>query len=365
MKKNLIIILALFLFSQPLVYSQESSTTAGAGGMQFFEGTWAEVLTAAKEQSKYIFVDAFNVRCVPCKWMAKNVFPTEEAGKFYNKYFIIYKIDVEKGEGVDFAKNYKVNVFPSYLFFNSDGELVHRTVGSKPVDEFIEDGKNAINTEKQLSAMNKKYNEGERGKQFLYDYAYTLSNAYEDPIKIAEVTTAYLDTQKDEDLTSERNWDVINKLLQDINSHAFKYLEENKDKFSALYGEEKVDKKILNTKIVYYKFFKQWDRFAEVSAEYVNKYAMDNWEYLNNFAWDFFENVDDNVMMEKAEKWAKRSVELDKNYSNTDTYASVLYKLGKYDDALKYANEAVELAKKSGYKYDETESLIEKIKSKQ
>jgi tetratricopeptide (TPR) repeat protein len=43
----------------------------------------------------------------------------------------------------------------------------------------------------------------------------------------------------------------------------------------------------------------------------------------------------------------------------------VLYKLGKYDKALKFANEAIEIAKKSGDKYEGTEELIKKIESKQ
>ena len=364
MKKLSVLFIALFLFSTPLIYSQDDHN-AGAGGMQFFDGTWTEVLAAAKEQNKYIFVDAFADWCVPCKWMTKNVFPTEEAGKFYNEHFIVYKLDMEKGEGVDFAKKYKVKVYPSYLFFNSDGELVHRTVGSKPVDKFIEDGKNALNTDMQLMTLNKKYDEGDRSEQFLYNYAFALSNAYQDQMKIAEVTTAYLDTQKDEDLTNEKNWKVIDKLLYNINSHAFKYLEENKDKFSSKYGEEKVDKKILNTKIEYYKFMKDWDEYAKTAVNFADKYAKDDWQMLNGFAWDFYENVNDNAMMKKAEQWAKRSMELEKNYYNTDTYASILYKLGKYDDALKNANDAIELAKKSGDKYGGTEKLIEKIKSKQ
>jgi thioredoxin-related protein len=361
MKKILIFFLALFFFSVPFTYSQDNDQNAGAGGMQFFEGSWSEVLASAKEQNKYIFVDAFADWCVPCKWMVKNVFPTEEAGKFYNEHFIVYKLDMEKGEGIDFAKKYKVRVYPSYLFFNADGELVHRTVGSKPVNKFIEDGKDALNPDKQFAAMNKKYDEGERGDKLLYDYAYALSNAYQDQVKIAEVTTAYLDTQKDEDLTSEKNWEVINKLLYNIKSHAFKYLEENKDEFAAKYGEEKVDKKILNTKIEYYKFLKQWDEYSKITAEYADKYANDDWQMLNSFAWDFYENVNDKTMLKKAETWAKRSMKLNKNYFNTDTYASVLYKLGKYDKALKYAKEAIELAKKSGDKYGGTEELIKKI----
>jgi len=359
MRKFFILFFALFLISQPVLYSQDENVTAG--GMQFFEGSWSNVLAAAKEQNKFIFVDAFADWCAPCKWMAKNIFPTEEAGKFYNENFISYKLDMEKGEGIEFAKKYEVKLYPSYLYFNSSGELVHRSVGSKPVDKFIEDGKNALNPEMSLMMMSEKYNKGERSETFLYQYAFALSNAYQDKLKIAEVTNAYLDTQKDEDLTSEKNWGVINELLNDINSHAFKYLEDNKDKFTAKYGEDNVNQKILGTKMDYYKYMKNWDQYAKASTEYVNKYAMDNSQMLNSFAWDFYENISDKSMLINAEKWAKQSMKLDKNYYNTDTYASILYKRGKYEKALKYANIAIELAKKSGLKYEGTEELIKKI----
>ena len=359
MRKIFVSLFALILISQTVLYSQDENVTSG--GMQFFEGSWSDVLAAAKEQNKYIFVDAFADWCAPCKWMAKNIFPTEEAGKFYNENFISYKLDMEKGEGIEFAKKYEVKLYPSYLYFNSSGELVHRSVGSKPVDKFIEDGNNALNPEMSLMAMNEKYDKGERNEEFLYKYAFALSNAYQSELKIAEVTNAYLDTQKDEDLTSGKNWGVINELVNDVNSHAFKYLEENKDKFTALYGEDNVNQKILGTKMNYFKFMKNWEEYAKVTAEYVNKYAMDNSQMLNSFAWDFYENINDKAMLKNAEKWAKISMKLDKNYYNTDTYASILYKLGKYEKALKYANEAVELAKKSGTNYKGTEELIKKI----
>ena len=51
MKKLSVLFTALFIFSTPIIYSQDVHT-AGAGGMQFFNGTWSEVLAAAKEQNK-------------------------------------------------------------------------------------------------------------------------------------------------------------------------------------------------------------------------------------------------------------------------------------------------------------------------
>jgi len=363
MNKLLIIIFGFFCVLISLSNAQDKNIAAG--GMNFFDGSWSDVLNTAKEQNKYIFVDAFAEWCVPCKWMAANVFPTEEAGMFYNENFVVFMLDMEKGEGMDFAKKYEVRSYPSYLFFNPQGELVHRSGGSKPIEMFIEDGKNALNPDKQFFALQKRYDAGDRSENLLYEYAYALSNANQSQIKIAEVTVAYLNTQKEEDLISEKNWKVINSLLYDINSDAFRYLEKNKDKFGAKYGEDKVGRKILITKIEYNKYVENWNEYAKAVPEYAEKYARDNWSMLNEFAWNIYENIDDKEMLLKAEKWAVRSMEIEKNYYNTDTYAAILYKLGKNEDALKYAKDAVELAKASNLDYKGTQELIEKIKKKE
>jgi len=213
-----------------------------SGGMQFETGTWADVLATAKEQNKPIIVDAFTDWCGPCKWMSANVFPSEEAGEFYNENFISYKLDMEKGEGVDFAKKYEVRSYPSYLFFNSDGELIHRSGGSKPIEAFIQDGKNALDPNKALYSLKAKYDSGEIDAVLLYEYSFALYNA--NMKNTQEIAKEYLETQADEDLLSEKNWEFINKLVYDITSPAFKYLEANSEKFADKYGTYEVYKKI-------------------------------------------------------------------------------------------------------------------------
>jgi hypothetical protein len=87
---------------------------------------------------------------------------------------------------------------------------------------------------------------------------------------------------------------------------------------------------------------------------------------LNSIAWDFYENVDDKAALLKAEAWAKQSVDLEASYPNLDTYASLLYKNGKKEEALSAANKAIEYAKKENYSADEykaTNDLITKIKA--
>ena len=106
-------------------------STVSAQGITFEKGNWDEVVKKAKAENKFIFVDAYAEWCGPCKRMAKDVFPENSVGAFYNKNFVSYKFDMEKGEGPKFAKTYTVAAYPTLLFFNPAGELIHKAVGGR------------------------------------------------------------------------------------------------------------------------------------------------------------------------------------------------------------------------------------------
>jgi tetratricopeptide (TPR) repeat protein len=109
-----------------------------------------------------------------------------------------------------------------------------------------------------------------------------------------------------------------------------------------------------------------WNTYAKLAVGNVDTYYGNDPNKLNSIAWDFYEKVSDKSSLLKAESWAAKAVELDPSYPNMDTYASVLYKTGKSDQALQMANKAIEVAKKDGYAkedYKGTKDLIEKIKA--
>jgi thiol-disulfide isomerase/thioredoxin len=86
------------------------------------------------------------------------------------------------------------------------------------------------------------------------------------------------------------------------------------------------------------------------------------WSKLNSKAWEYYETETNKAKLEEAVQWAMQSIELDKNFYNTDTYAHLLYKLAKKQEALKWANTALTLGKQSGDDVTATEELIRKIK---
>jgi thiol:disulfide interchange protein len=121
-----------------------TSAPSDGKGINFFQGTWNEALAAAKKEKKLIFVDAYAVWCGPCKYMSNNVFPDAAVGEYFNKYFISYKFDMEKGEGPEFSDKYKVTAYPTLLFINATGEVVYREMGARDANGFIKLGESAL-----------------------------------------------------------------------------------------------------------------------------------------------------------------------------------------------------------------------------
>ena len=91
-----------------------------------------------------------------------------------------------------------------------------------------------------------------------------------------------------------------------------------------------------------------------------NKYS----QALNDIAWGFFEKVTDTKSLENALRWSKRSLEIyPDNHMFIDSYANLLYKLGRKEDAIIKETEALNLAISTKSNTKGYESTLQKMKS--
>ncbi len=215
---------ALFLFTFTVVSAQ---------GIEFFHGSWSEALEKAQSEKKLIFVDAFASWCGPCKRMAKETFPDEEVGEFFNANFVNLKIDMEKPENGEFASKFPVSSYPTLLFIDETGKIVFKEVGAKGVQDLIATGKKALGRNYRSGEYEERYNEGERDPKFLLDYVKSLNAAGKPSLKI---TNEYLKTQQD--LTTEFNLRFLFEGATDADSRVFNLLLKNKALIQPLVGED-------------------------------------------------------------------------------------------------------------------------------
>ena len=372
-------------------------------GIKFHQGTFAEALAKAKKENKLVFMDAFTTWCGPCKYLSKNVFTNDTVGKYFNANFVCVKMDMEKGEGIGLAEKYNVGSYPTLLYLDANGEMVHRTCGvsysTAATQNLINDGKSAKDPAKSLSAYRKKFESGNTDAAFTFTYLKMRQNACLDTD--AEVKK-YFSTVQETSLISRSNWDIMFHLLNDVESPQMQYMIKNREKFAKLYtadsvdmkissayymgmrnaviskdeaaynrlkesllksGSESADKMAAEMDVNLYEKLDKHKEYADAAKKYIDNYAKDNAQWLNSAAWHFYEVIDDKELLKQAAEWSKRSIEINDNYAYNDTYAALQYKLGNKQEAMKYAKKAIELAKKNNEDYEGTAELLKEIEA--
>ncbi len=380
----------LFAFAANISIAQNRS-------INFNQSSFKDLLATAKKENKMIFIDCFTTWCGPCKYMSKNIFTNDSVADIYNQNFINAKIDMEKGEGLEIAKKFKVQNYPTMLYLKSDGTELHRVCGSSEAQEFIQNGEVALDPDKRLAASTEKFNGGKVTADKASAYFSLLEDAC---LSKKDAVTSYFNNVDPQEFSSKENWGIIEQHVTDFYTETFQMFEAEKDKFSTLYTAEAVTAKLIKVyttglysavdikdmsgyesmkgklkatktkeadKIILeadiYKAEKRndWNGYATTVVEYMSKYSPEEANELNEYAWTFYEKVDDVTMLTKAEGWAKTACELQNSYANNDTYAAVLYKLGKKKEATIAANKAIALAKENKEDFEETEALLIKI----
>ena len=384
MKKILFILAFTFLMGNN-IYAQ---------GIQFDKSEWKEILAKAEKEDKLIFVDAYAAWCGPCKKMDRDVFSKKEVGDYFNAKFVNAKIDMEKGEGIGLARKFRVAAYPTLLFVNGSGDVVHRSVGYHTTDLLLELGEAALDPNKNMGSIEKKYESGDRSPELLYNLAIAKLDAMDsDYQKIAE---EYLATQSD--WNTEDNRAFIYRTVYSLDSKSAQHIIDNKKTYEDHLGERAIagkvselvqnqvaaaesvdDLKSIETvyskmypergaemagrlKMGYFAQREDWKGFAGAVNSFHKEFPAKSWDEWNEYAWLFYETVQDKKLLKCALKWAKNSVKMESNYYNTDTLAALYYRLGKKGKALKTANKAIDLAKAMGEDHSSTDALLAEIK---
>ncbi|MET3877668.1 thioredoxin domain-containing protein [Chitinophaga sp. OAE865] len=382
-------------------------------GMHFEHGSsWADVQAKAKAENKYIFVDCFTTWCGPCKFMSANIFPQEKVGSFMNDKFINVKVQMDQTDkdneevkswyaaAKQIEKDYAIRAYPTFLIFAPDGHIVDRQVGGAEADQFIERCAASLNPATQYYTQLDLYKKGNRDTAFLRQMALLALNKYDQENALL-ISKEYISKQKD--LYSPVNLGFIAKFTNSSKDPGFNMFLHNADKVNKILGPGKAEQKvmdivaqeevypelmkkdgskpdwaalessltkkypsfaeelILKTKVQYFSYVKDADNAVANIVAYMKKYGHKaDPQSLNEYAWTIFEKCNDMQCIEQALEWSKRSFKDNEVPAFMDTYANLLYKSGKKEDALAWEEKA--LNKASGDEKKNYETTLEKMK---
>jgi thioredoxin-related protein len=372
--------------------------------------SWPEVLTKAKTENKYIFVDVYASWCGPCKLMDQQVYPNDTIGSYLNDHFISVKVQMDStdkdneqikewyGDARAINEKYKIQGFPSFLFFTPDGELVSRELGYKDVNDFYKLASYALDPERTRYAMEiEQYKEGKRdyprmgnlvkaARELQGDNALAATIAldyktnYLDKLSTAELCTKgnlefingninlinskdkffqlfYTEGKKVDSLLNDkgRSWQLVNYIINKEEIEEKLWANNMpvtrrpdwariKSAISKKYGDAYVEQLFPAAELEFYKRSKNWSEFVRLRNKGLKEHSLkggtslnaDAWT-LNVDAWDLFLDCNDKTLLSDALKWSEISNQLllpDTLVQCLDTKANLLYKLKRVDDAI-------------------------------
>jgi len=410
--RNVIMIIILTVVLDSFVLGQEK-------GVKFEQlKNWDDILAKARTENKDIFVDCYTTWCGYCKKMDKEVYVDSAVGSYLNQRYISVRVQIDStaydnqivknwyNTAKKFKESYGFSGFPSYLFFSSKGNLLHRGTGFKNSFDFIKLVSNAQDTTKQYTTLIREFKKGQFKLEDLPELVHQ-ANLNGDKELGKEIGNYYkihyLDTLSDKALLAPQNlnfyfsnFDLVNSsdrffylcfhrpdLFGSTSTDMIKNFVDNviikeeitnrlwmHDSIITLYPDWKVIYKSIENKYgqayaddllpgrkrLFYYQTHNWDAYSSVVEEQIGKYSyrrMDTsylWS-LNNYAWAVFLSCNDKEVLSKALQWCEKSIEsMGDNYSDVhnfyDTRANIRYKLGMIQEAIVDEEKAIHLSKR-------------------
>jgi thioredoxin-related protein len=369
-----------------------------------------QVLEKAKTENKYIFMDCYATWCGPCKLMDSAVYSEEEVGNYLNAHFISIKVqmDTSKQDNEEIKvwynnahaiqTEYKVSALPSYLFFSSEGKIVHRFLGAIRDTDFVKLAEYALDPNKQYYTLLENYQHGIKNYEMMPYLSKTAKKINEGKLSIAiaqDYINNYLLTLKDNELYTEKNIEFIGENIQSSKDKSFSIFYLHSDKIDRIspsmkgfaqvvvnyiitkeeitpvidaakegedpnwgkgtknikkkYSAEYADQNILSAKVWWYGKKNIWSKYIMYSIEKVEKNVMDttSWiaeDNLNDLAWEIFLHSNDKKQIKIGIKWMEALVGRNpKDATMLDTYANLLYKGGRTKEAMELEEKCIEI----------------------
>jgi thioredoxin-related protein len=350
--------------------------------------SWTSLLKKAKEENKLVFMDCYTTWCGPCKMMSQKIFPRTEIGNYFNDRFISIQIQMDStgGDNDDIRNWYqdakrimheqKIDGFPTYLFFTSEGKLIHRGQGYiETPQDFIDIAKKAQIYPKLLN----EYQQGAHDTSFLKELTLAALDISDTSIS-GPASKEYM--KKLGDIYTKDNLFFIAISTKSSIDTGFKIFLNNSLKIDKIegrgfsihvYGEiinkEEIKPALLNgidwsdillevkrkypgkgEEVVRLYHFtldmdtQNWVDYGKDVSAYMRKYS-NKWTgdaaFFNLIAFSTCEHCDDRKVLRSALRWAKYSIGIKEDKNNLDTFASLLYKVQQRDKAIIWEERAL------------------------
>ncbi len=365
-------------------------------GIAFRNLTLEQAQAQAKAEHKLVFLHGFATWCHFCEYMKDSVYVQKEVGEFVNQHFVPIRMDMEK-EGKELNRRLMASSYPQLVFFDGNGEIVHRVAGQKSAFTFLQLCNDALDPAKQYRTYEQKFKNGTATQAEVGAFFKMMNSA---AIDAQPTFSKYFMGLPDSIFLTGSSFRLFNDYMRDVEQPAMKRFLINRAVFSHLTSADSVDNRIINNynsslmmiaqrldsahfyslenqlkasgldlsdKIIAYaslnlhKMKSEYDAYQKEAVPFIEKYCRGDHRRLSEVAYNIYDKGTDPEILKKAELWAKEAVSISENYRNYQALSCILYKNGKKEDALTAVNKALEWAKKLNVDPKQSQLMLDKI----
>lgn len=374
-----------------------AQTVSAQQTLQLAETGLNAALAKSKLDHKPVFFMCYASWCPHCNAMRKNIFTDPSVADFYNQHFVCAAQDMEKGEGMELHERLKIESYPTFIFFDNDGNTLYRMTGEFKAPDFIQEGRNALQPEKQLPHLKQQFKNDVSNPDKCLQYLRALKKG---GLDFSAMVKTYFATQSEQQLLTEMNWMIISNGITDINSREFQFVLSHQKEFASITSPERVERKIIylikqllnplvmskDTTGYYIKrepaaaihLFKvdsllftfdamlyettgNWNAYEKATLVSAETYSWNDFSQLNTLVGNYLKNVSDTIALAKAVKWAKRSLVLNDEYDTCILCAKLYQKLNDRQNAILMAQKGKNIALKYGWDYTQADKLLKEL----
>jgi thioredoxin-related protein/Flp pilus assembly protein TadD len=308
--------------------------------IHFLKGRLGDATMKAEKEKKSVMVDFITDWCRWCDTLDARTYSDASVASYVNTHLVAIKIDAEKGEGIEIAKKYGVNAYPTIVFIKPDGEEIDRILGYVPAEPFLKtvtDYVTGVNTfgALQSAASTRPDDPAIR---------YTLASKYLDRNNLKLAAAEY---QKVLDLDPSNTLGHNEEASFSIAIAALR-LEKNPAKLGTFVADYPNSERLRTALVSLWNFHlkaKDGERAKKVFLQAMNSWPADP-TLMNNYAWSCTEQA---INLTHALEVSRKAVSLARNDGERamylDTQAAVEFGLGHMDEAIALEQQALDLIK--------------------
>ncbi len=125
------------------------------GAIDWFEGSFDELITKATAEKRIVFLDFWTDWCGYCKKLDKETFSDARVAAAMED-ILCYSIDAESESGAPLAARFAVEGFPALILLNPDGTARDIIGGYLPPDAFLEEIARVVRDDGTVNAFRRK-----------------------------------------------------------------------------------------------------------------------------------------------------------------------------------------------------------------